>query len=181
MPTPNFSTVRIAVFGAFLVTQQAIRGMLPKGRAAIFARAAHPLALCLVVLAPVALATGDAAPPSALAKLAQTGEASCQPALPYFCGNVHVSCSGRTLLRTFPFTLRANRTRGAIESEPDPEHEVLRTPYDDSHVEWEEGGASVILRPRGDNNGYIKLLADGSYSFRHYTPHGAVMSIGRCR
>lgn len=142
------------------------------------ARALQRLALCLAVVAPVALAAGGASAPNALARLAQTGVASCQPATPYFCDNVHVSCSGRTTLPTFPFTLRVNRARGAIES--DPEHDALRKPFDDGPIEWEEGGASVILRPR-IHSGYIKLLADGSYSFRHYTPHGAVMSIGRCR
>ena len=144
----------------------------------MIARAVQHLAMCLGVFAPLALAAGDASAPGALARLAQSGEAACQPTAPYFCANMHVSCAGQTTLRAFPFTLRANRTRGAIES--DPEHEAVRKPFDDAFIEWEEGGAAVILRPR-IHSGYIKLLADGSYSFRHYTPHGAVMSIGRCK
>jgi hypothetical protein len=36
-----------------------------------------------------------------------------------------------------------------------------------------------MLLPRRAS-GYVKLLADGTYSFRHYSQHIGVMSIGRC-
>jgi hypothetical protein len=106
------------------------------------------------------------------------GELACQPSLPFFCGNMHVSCSGQTSIETFPFTLRATRTHAWIEA--DFAHDHLRKRYENGSVEWDGEGTSVILRPRLES-GYIKLLADGSYSFRHYTPHGGVMSVGRCQ
>ena len=124
--------------------------------------------------------TGEAAseaPSSALAKLAQTGELWCRPSWPVFCGNVHVSCSGQTSIQAFSFKLRADAGVGTIESGPEPEG--LQATYENARAEWDRDGAYVILQPRRAS-GYIKLLADGSYSFRHYTRHAAVMSIGRC-
>ena len=37
----------------------------------------------------------------------------------------------------------------------------------------------VILRPQG-RAGYIKLLANGKYSFRHYSQDVGIMSYGQC-
>ena len=141
-------------------------------------RAAHCVALCVAVSSVIAVAAGSETPPTALSRLAQTGEVSCRPSLPYFCGNLHVACAGRTSIETFSFRLRATRTHGGIET--DPEHEPLRKPYENGPVEWDGEGTYVILRPTAEN-GYIKLLADDTYSFRHYTQQGAVMSTGRCR
>jgi hypothetical protein len=123
------------------------------------------------------IAPGSDAPQSAILKLAQTGEVSCQPSLPFFCSNVHVSCSGQTSIETFPFKLRATLTQGTIESAH--ETEAFRMQYENGRVEWDRGGTYVILLPRL-TNGYIKLLSDDTYSFRHYSQHGGVMSIGRC-
>jgi Protein of unknown function (DUF3617) len=117
------------------------------------------------------------APPSALAKLAQTGEAFCQPTQPAFCSNMHVSCSGQTSIKTFPFKLRANISHGTMESAREPEG--LQIQYENARVEWDPEGTYVILFPHRAS-GYIKLLSDGTYSFRHYSQHNAVMSIGRC-
>lgn len=114
----------------------------------------------------------------AVAKLRQTGALSCEPALPFFCGNLHVSCSGRTSLPTFAFTLRATHAQGAIE--PALEAEGFRQQYQGAGVDWDNQGQYVIVRP-AQTSGYIKLLANGSYSFRHYLQHVGVMSLGRCQ
>lgn len=125
---------------------------------------------------PACAAEGNATR-SVVAKLAQTGEVSCHPALPSFCTNMHVSCSGQTSLKAFPFKLRANPSQGTIESAPGTES--IRVQYEDGRVVWDKDGAYVMLLPRLAS-GYIKLLADGTYSFRHYSQHIGVMSIGRC-
>jgi hypothetical protein len=122
-------------------------------------------------------AEGSDAPRSAIAKLAHAGNVSCQPSLPFFCSNIHVACSGRSSIATFPFRLRATFTDGSIESTSDTEG--IREQYESGRVEWESDGAYVILRPRLAN-GYIRLLSDGTYSFRHYVQHVGMMSRGHC-
>lgn len=138
-------------------------------------------ALCIVVslamLSSPACAAESDATRSVVAKLAQTGEVSCLPTLPSFCSNMHVSCAGQTSIKSFPFKLKANLSHGTIESAP--ETESLRIQYENGRLEWDKGGMYVILLPRLAS-GYIKLLADGTYSFRHYAQHIGAMSIGRC-
>jgi hypothetical protein len=131
----------------------------------------------LVVIGSPGFATEGAAPQTAMAELARTGQVFCRPSQPYFCSNMHVSCSGQTSIETFSFTLKANRSRGTIE--PASGTESLATQYADGRIEWEPEGQYVILLPRR-MRGYIKLLADGTYSFRHYAQDAGVMSIGRC-
>ena len=131
----------------------------------------------LVVLSLCAGATEGDAPRSAVAMLAASGEVSCRPTLPFFCGNMHVSCAGLTSIATFPFKLRATALVGTIEAAPGTES--LRSPYENGRVEWDPAGIYVIVLP-GSGGGYVKLLADGSYSFRHYAQHGAAMSLGHC-
>jgi hypothetical protein len=122
-------------------------------------------------------ATSEAAP-NALAKLADTGEVSCQPALPFFCDNIHVSCSGPSTLKAVPFKLRAVADRGSIEPASDPAG--LGELYRDSRVDWASDKSYLLLRP-ARANGYIKLQADGKYSFRHYAQDAAAtMSRGHC-
>lgn len=135
------------------------------------------LAVSLAALSAPGFAAENHAPPSVVAKLGQGGEVSCHPSLPTFCGNMHVACSGSTSIKTFPFKLRANRSYGTIESAPEAER--LRMRYENARVEWDEGGMYVILFPRVES-GYIKLLSDGTYSFRHYSQDTGVMSVGRC-
>jgi hypothetical protein len=117
-----------------------------------------------------------AAADSPLLTLRQGGEVSCRPAEPFFCENVHVRCAGRTAAQTFPFTLRAAAGSPALVTEaPD-----FRRRYEDADVEWDRDGTYVLLQPKGAP-GYVKLLADGKYVFRHYLRGLGVMSLGRCR
>lgn len=121
---------------------------------------------------------GGDAPRTVVSTLAETGEVDCQPALPFFCSNVHVGCSGRSTTRTFAFTLRASRSHGWIEAVADISGIVER--YENGRVDWGRQGDYVILRPHAAN-GYIKMLADGSYSFRHYSQDIGMMSYGHCK
>jgi hypothetical protein len=131
----------------------------------------------LVAFSSPGFAAGSDAPQSTIAKLAQTGEVACQPSLPFFCSNMHVSCSGQTAIETFPFKLKASAHLGTIDSAPDTEG--LRTQYQNGRVEWDKEGTYVVLFPRLAG-GYIKLQADGTYSLRHYVRNIGVMSTGRC-
>jgi hypothetical protein len=138
-----------------------------------------PLALVLSLASSVSpgFAVGSDAPQTAIAKLAHAGEVSCQPSLPFFCSNIHVACSGTSSMKTFPFKFRATFADGSIESASDTGG--IREQYESGRAEWDSDGAYVILRPRLAN-GYIKLLADGTYSFRHYAQHVGTMSRGHC-
>jgi hypothetical protein len=129
------------------------------------------LALC------AAAAVADDVPRSALATLALTGEVSCQPAFPVFCRNIHVSCSVPSSIRTFPFKLRASGPAASIDAAADVAGVADR--YAGGRAEWDTEEGYVVVRPdRG--NGYVKLLADGSYSFRHYVHDEGLMSRGHC-
>ena len=140
-------------------------------------KAFRHLMLGLTLSVSVGFAEGNDAPRAAIAKLAQTGEVSCQPSLPVFCSNIHVSCSGPSSIKTFPFKLRATRTHGSIESTSDTAG--MREQYENGRVDWDSEDAYIILRPH-QTNGYIKMLADGTYSFRHYSHHAGTMSRGHC-
>lgn len=137
-----------------------------------------PFLLALALSAFPSVAAGGEAARARAAIAAQAVEVGCQPTLPYFCSNIHVACSGRTQTRTFAFRLRAQPGRGWIESASDTSG--IRKLYENGRVDWGARAAYVLLRPRGAD-GYIKLLADGSYSFRYYARDAALMSQGRCR
>lgn len=130
--------------------------------------------MLLLAIGPV---TPSQAAPDVMTRLLQSGEVTCQPLLPLFCSNIHVSCAGPSSTRSFAFRLRAAATQGSLESNPDDAD--VAAPYAQARVEWGEASAYVILRPQ-QGNGYVKLLADGSYSFRYYGPSGALMSRGEC-
>lgn len=119
-------------------------------------------------------AAGTAGTP--LLELRQGGEVSCQAKEPFFCENVHVRCSGRTSVRTFPFALRS--AAGTVELVTATQE--FQRGYQDASVEWDEDGTYVLLLPKR-TNGYVKLLADGQYVFRHYIGSLGVMSLGACR
>ena len=137
--------------------------------------AAQVVALSLLVAAATAGSTTQ--PPDALSKLKHEGQISCQPSLPYFCSNMHVSCAGQTTLSTFTFSLRVTPSGGALKAPPGNEAIVER--YADSQLEWSNDGLYLIVRPAW-SSGYIKLFQDGRYVFRHYPRHEGVMSLGTC-
>ena len=102
-------------------------------------------------------------------------EVDCQPALPFFCTNIHAGCAGRTEVAALPFKLNAVSGRGWIESSDADMREL----YANGRADWESGETRVIVRPeRGQ--GYIRLLADGRYVFRYYRGDAGIMSYGHC-
>jgi hypothetical protein len=98
-------------------------------------------------------------------------EVDCEPAHPFFCLNIHAGCAGRTEVPTVPFKLKADGERGWIVSASGEEHARAERGSDDTRV---------ILWPHG-RRGYIRLMTDGRYSFRHYVGDTGIMSYGECR
>ena len=85
--------------------------------------------------------------------------------------NIHAGCAFRTDMATFRFRLKAQGERGRIESSSD---------YGEARAEWGSDETRVILWPDG-KRGYIRLMRDGRYSFRHYAGDTGIMSYGECR
>ena len=91
---------------------------------------------------------------------------------------MHVRCAGQTAVTTFPFKLRVGPgvNTVALAAQDEENH----SKYAGALLEWAEDGSYVLLSP-GNDIGYIKLLADGKYIFRHYIQGRGVMSLGQCR
>jgi hypothetical protein len=132
-------------------------------------------ALSLVVAA--AAANTGAQSPDALARLKREGQITCQPAHPYFCANLHVTCLGRTTLPTFSFTLRISASGPALDAPK--EAQAFAELYAGSQLDWSPDGLYLIISPV-HAAGYIKLFQDGKYVFRYYPQHEGVMSLGSC-
>jgi len=133
-----------------------------------------------VLLSMAALPTASvAAKESVTDELARNATVTCQPALHYFCRNIHVGCSGRSSIPTFTFDVTVGNDRASlmqktpVESPPGP-------PPRSGPVSWadDNGYAIVWLHPTPD---YLKIVADGTYSFRHHSRGTAYMSYGSCR
>ncbi|MDH4093177.1 MAG: hypothetical protein OEV81_00145 [Betaproteobacteria bacterium] len=125
----------------------------------------------------LSIAGAAAAADDVLHALRQHGQVSCRSEEPFFCENVHVRCAGRTAVQTFPFVLRATAGSVTLVTEA-PE---FQRQYENADLEWAGDGSYILLQPKGVQ-GYVKLLADGKYVFRHYLQQGVgVMSLGRCR
>lgn len=138
----------------------------------------HVLLSGVACLVSAVAAVADESADAPLSKLRQAGVVTCRPALPYFCENVHVRCSGRTSVPTFPFRLRVTGSTGSLE--PASAAEEVELQYENAIVEWSRDDDYVVLSPRA-SNGYLKILSDGKYIFRHYVQSVGVMSLGYCK
>jgi hypothetical protein len=105
-------------------------------------------------------------------------EVRCEPAHPFFCLNIHAGCAGLTEVATFPFELHAIEGRGWIAS--GAERAGIQEQYQGGRAEWGGDDTRVIVWPAG-GPGYVRLLTDGKYVFRHYVRDTGVMSYGYCR
>ena len=100
----------------------------------------------------------------------------CQSTEPFFCANVHISCSGQSRIKTFDFTLKVDGESGVVN--------VINanSEYEDSfagRITRGENGRYLIFRPN-DSRDYFKVMADGSFSQRRYVNKNALMTYGRC-
>ena len=116
---------------------------------------------------------------NALSKLKNEVQVSCQPSQAFFCGNIHVSCAGKTNVATFPFTLNIQGKEVQMMA---PSHlEVFNRLYGGSQIEWGTDALYGVITPVG-STGYIKIFENGNYVFRYYPsqqPDG-IMSLGKC-
>ena len=90
----------------------------------------------------------------------------------FFCFAIG-SCSGQSDLRTEPFVLLGSGTEGRLAFE-DGNREGLPST---GRLKIERGYALLRLKPDAD---YVKVEADGRYSFRVYRDGVALMSHGTC-
>ena len=116
---------------------------------------------------------------NALSKLKNEVQVSCQPSQAFFCGNMHVSCAGKTNVATFPFTLNIQGKEVQMMA---PSHlEVFNRLYGGSQIEWGADALYGVISPIG-STGYIKIFENGNYVFRYYPSQQAdgIMSLGKC-
>jgi len=92
------------------------------------------------------------------------------PALPKFCANIHVGCSGRSRVATSPFKVVVRRGRSHVTFPDGTGWPVNAT----------QSGGDLILRPENSRN-WIRIAADGRFSQRIYRNGAALMSRGICR
>ena len=116
---------------------------------------------------------------NALSKFNNEAQVSCQPSQAFFCGNMHVSCAGKTNVATFPFTLNIQGKEVQMMA---PSHlEVFNRLYGGSQIEWGTDALYGVITPVG-STGYIKIFENGNYVFRYYPSQQAdgIMSLGKC-
>ena len=88
----------------------------------------------------------------ALTKFQESKLISCEPAEPFFCGNVHVSCAGKTQIPTFPFTLQVSSKESRLM--PFSDQEFFSVLYSNSQMQWGTDAPYVVINPMGAS-GYI--------------------------
>jgi len=101
----------------------------------------------------------------ALSGAAGAGEPRCVPALPVFCANVHVGCSGKTRLPTRGFRVEAGR--------------IVFDDGTDWRVTAAASDSGVVYR-REASRDWIRIGREGRYSQRVYLERGPVMAFGEC-
>ena len=134
----------------------------------------------LVILSMTALpVTTAGATEPVTAEFARKGTVTCRPTLNYFCRNIHIGCSGRSNISTFIFDVTTNNDRASLKERASAESQIS-PPRRSGPIDWADDYeyAIVWLHPTSD---YLKIAADGTYSFRHYSRGTAYMSYGKCR
>lgn len=95
---------------------------------------------------------------------------SCRPALPVFCGNIHVACAGATTIETRPFevTIAGTAARVVFERADRPSKGRV------------SGSGDLVIRLENSRD-WIRIQEDDRYSHRIYRAGGTAMSYGTCR
>lgn len=106
--------------------------------------------------------------PSATAR-ADGAAFTCRPALPFFCRNVHVSCSGVTAIRTSVFKVQVFAEDASVHfaGKPSPDAAGISR------------GKDLIIRLTGTKD-WIRIEPGNRYSHRIYRGGRAAMSYGVC-
>jgi len=115
----------------------------------------------------------------ALTKLKHEAKVTCQPVQAFFCGNMHVSCAGKTNVHTFPFTLQVRGKE--VQMMTSNHFETFSQLYLGSQIEWGADAFYGVVTPV-DSTGYIKIFQNGNYVFRYYPSkqQDGIMSLGKC-
>lgn len=90
----------------------------------------------------------------------------CSPALPVFCANIHVGCSGKTDFPTSEFMVAGGQIT-----------------FDNGEAVWSGGestASGTVYRKPGTRD-WIRISPDQRFSQRIYTAKGPVMAYGTCR
>jgi len=95
----------------------------------------------------------------------------CEPALPFFCANIHIGCAGRSKVPTQAFTLEigAPVSRAVFANDDVLESRVA--------VSFDKDDPAVVIR---DGRDWIRLQSDGTFSHRMYRNGQALMTRGSC-
>jgi len=101
----------------------------------------------------------------AISGAAEAAGTRCTPALPVFCANGHVGCSGKTALPTHSFRIESDR----IAFDNGEAWRVTATVSDSGDVYRRE-----VSRD------WIRVGPDGRFSQRVYLERGPVMAYGIC-
>ena len=95
---------------------------------------------------------------------------ACKPALPVFCRNIHVSCSGRTTIPASPFEIFMTGSSAYVV------FGKSREPIAGSVT----GRGDRVVR-LSQSRDWIRIQTDGRYSHRTYRDGHAAMSYGVCQ
>jgi len=107
------------------------------------------------------------------AQEARSGEAeinnACKPALPVFCRNIHVSCSGKTTIPTSPFEIFLTGSSAY----------VVFGKSGKQIADSVTGSGDRVVR-LSQSRDWIRIRTNGRYSHRTYRDGHAAMSYGLC-
>lgn len=109
-------------------------------------------------------------------KLLRSGVVACKPRVTHYCRNIHIGCSGRSRIETYPFVVTLDgRSARISDARPEGDQPVrpgrVEPARDLEHI-------AVWLDPPPEA---IKLNADGTYSYRIRWRGVDYNSYGRCR
>ena len=93
----------------------------------------------------------------------------CQPALPFYCANIHVGCAGRSRRPGEAFVLRIDGEIAAARFASG--HEADMSVHRDARA--------TVLRDRTTTD-WVRLLPDGTFVHRIQSLKPALMMRGRC-
>lgn len=94
----------------------------------------------------------------------------CQPALPFYCANIHVGCSGKSRLATAQITLLFHSN--GVEVSMGSADWLARASRHNGYI---------VLRPLEGGRDWIRLQRNGQFSQRIYRFGGALMTRGKCK
>lgn len=109
-------------------------------------------------------------PPQTAGAADPPGGFACKPALPAFCRNIHVGCSGVTALPTSAFEVSIVDGAAQLDFEGSGAPLAGRV----------SGSGDVVIRLT-DSRDWIRIEEDGRFSHRTYRDGRAAMSYGTCR